>query len=222
MIFMSVEQRLRTSTEIHGYLVEQLNQALRRPGMYGGETAVRLVIEHLSYAERAEDVLAANHEAMESRGSFTGSGVSGAFARLIPGSYECGMASVYAEFARERGWLQTQRLLGHDEYVAMVGEVMTWLEQDRMLSDVLGAFGEPSITFGGSNPFYGKTFGYATGTSCDPMIFFHLWNGADPETGAPWPAYDEPILLAVRRGPGRFDRSFTFTPKGGRLRLTLG
>ncbi|WP_327109183.1 hypothetical protein [Nonomuraea glycinis] len=221
MIFMSFPARLRPSEDIHGFLVEQLNQTLRRPGMYGGEAAVRLVIDHLAYVERSEAAVAGHYEAMESCGSFIVTGATEAFSRLIPDSNEYGMASVYAEFAREREWLWMERLLSADDYATMAGMVEPWLKEDRMLSDVLGVFGEPSIFFGGSNPRYGKTLAYASVAPDDPMVFFHLWNGSDPETGAPWPAYDEPVLFAVRRGSGRFDQRFTFTPKGERLRLAL-
>ncbi|MEW2354585.1 hypothetical protein [Spirillospora sp. NPDC029432] len=215
---MSGQQGLRPSSDIHAYLVEQLNLTLRRPGMYGGESAVRLVIDHLAFVEDLDGVWSAHRDAMEARGSFTVTGVMGAFARLIPKAYEYGMASVYAEFARDRGWLRTERVLGGDEYARMSRTLAGWVEQDRRLADVLDTFGDPSVVFGGSNPRYGKTLGYVSGDLADPMVSFHLWNGVDPQVDGAWPTYDEPILIAARRGSGRFDQTFAFTPTGKRLR----
>ena len=45
----------RSPSEIRGYLVDRLNQALRRPGMFGGEMALRLILDHLVYAERQDE-----------------------------------------------------------------------------------------------------------------------------------------------------------------------
>jgi hypothetical protein len=219
LIFVSDTPELRSSTEIRDYLVDQLNMTLRRPGMFGGEMAIRLVIDHLVHVERREEAWVRQRQAMEDRGAFTVTGVSGAFAHLIPGHYEYGMASVYAEFARAQNWLQVDRTLTATEYFAITTQMSTWVAQDRTLTDVLDAFGPPSVLFGGNNPLSGKTLSYLTKTTADSMISFHLWNGTDPDAEAPWPPiYDEPLLLAVRCGTGRFDHSFAFTPGGQRRR----
>ncbi|WP_106401294.1 hypothetical protein [Actinocorallia populi] len=216
---MSNERALRTSLEIRDHLIEQLNLTLRRPGMYGGETAVRIMFDHLAYVEGREEAWACGLEAMRKRTAFTSTGVSGAFASLVPDEYpyDSGMASVYAESARDQGWLRAERMLSEGDHSAMVDAIGRWVAQDRMLSDVLEAFGPPSILFGGSNPRYGKTLGYLSESATDPMISFHLWNGDDPATGTPWPAFEEPVLLAVRHGTGRFDRTFAFTPRGRQM-----
>ena len=39
------------------------------------------------------------------------------------------MASVYAEFAREREWLWMERLLSADDYATMAGMVEPWLRR---------------------------------------------------------------------------------------------
>ncbi|TMR10810.1 hypothetical protein ETD86_38000 [Nonomuraea turkmeniaca] len=44
----------RSSAEIRAYLKTRLNQALRRPGMFGGEMALRLLLDHLAYAEHQD------------------------------------------------------------------------------------------------------------------------------------------------------------------------
>lgn len=44
-------------------------------------------------------------------------------------------------------------------------------------------------------------------------------NGAAAEAEQSWPpAYEEPLLLAVRFGTGPFRHTFTFTPEGERRR----
>ncbi|MER5327030.1 hypothetical protein ABT003_47835, partial [Streptosporangium roseum] len=65
--------------------------------------ALLLLLDHLVYAERQDEAWAEERQAMESRGAFTPTGVTGAFRALIPGAYEYGVASVYAEFVRARG-----------------------------------------------------------------------------------------------------------------------
>jgi hypothetical protein len=209
----------RSFTEIRDYLVGQLNSALRRPGMFGGEMALRLLLDHLVYAERQDEAWAQERRAMESRGAFTSIGVKGAFRNLVPGDYEYGVASVYAEFAHVRGWLEADRVLTAEEHESMRQELRTWAAQDRVLSEVLETFGPPSVLFGGGNPLYGKTLGYLAEPVKEPMIFFHLWNGTDPDAESTWPPiYGEPVLLAVRCGTGPFRDTFTFTPEGKKRR----
>lgn len=212
---------LRLPLETRGYLVGQLNSALRRPGMYGGELSIRLIIDHLLHLERGDEAWAEEMQSLESRGAWTSTGVSGAFRALVPGDYESGMASVYSEFARVRSWLKADRTLRTDEYDQLRTQISAWAIHDHSLSEVLNTFGPPSVWLGGTNPYYGKTLGYLTEPVDKPMIFFHLWNGADPDAESAWPPrYDEPVLLAVRHGAGDFETSFTFTPEGIKRRPT--
>ena len=148
--------------------------------MFGGEVALRLLFDHLVYAERQDEAWARERRAMEERAAFTSIGVRGVFRDLMPGDYEYDVASVYAEFAHVRGWLEPDRVLTAGEHESLRQELRTWAAQDRVLSEVLETFGPPSVLFGGSNPRYGKTLGYLTGQVKEPMIFFHLWNGTDP------------------------------------------
>lgn len=210
---------LRPSAEIHDHLLRELNLALRRPGMYGGEIALRILFDHLAHGERREERWSTGRQSWEARGAFTPTGVSGAFAQVVPGRYEYGVASVYAEFARTQEWLQADRTLTAPEYSALSTTIRTWGAHDRTLTEVVDAFGPASVLFGGNNPLYGKTLGYFTDAAEDPMISFHLWNGPDPEAEQQWPpAYAEPVLLGIRVGTGDFDQSFTLTPEGQRRR----
>ncbi|MEU4828433.1 hypothetical protein AB0H37_41825 [Actinomadura sp. NPDC023710] len=214
---MSNPQGLRTGAEIRDYLVDQLNLALRRPGMSGGEAAIRLVLDHLEYAERRDGP--GFPRLLEERGAWTPLGVTGAFALVIPGRYESGIASVYAEYSRAQGWLKIDRTLTTAEYSSLATEHRRWTAHDRSLSDVLETFGPPSIHFGGTNPLYGKTLSYTSGSPTDPMISFHLWNGTEPDAESSWPPlYSEPVLLAVRSSGQSLETSFAFTPEGIRRR----
>ncbi|MEU6802228.1 hypothetical protein [Streptomyces neyagawaensis] len=81
-------------------------------------------------------------------------------------------------------------------------------------------FGAPSVLFGGTNPLYGKTLGYLSEDPGQPMVVFHLWNGAAAGTDSWPPEHEQPLLLAVRFGGGPFRRSVTFIPEGERRKST--
>ncbi|MET8413723.1 hypothetical protein ABZV34_37830 [Streptomyces sp. NPDC005195] len=216
---MSVSRSLAASGEIRAYLVDQLNLALRRPGMFGRESelALRMLIDHLLFVECRPDALAEQQRVWEERGAWSSTGVAGVFRDLIPERYyEYGIASVYAEFAHRRGWLKPDRVLDRDEYAVLQGGVRQWADEDRVWKDVVDEFGPPSMVFGSSNPYYGKTLGYLTENPEEPMVSFHLWNGGAPEAEQSWPPEHEPLLLAVCFGTGPFRQTFTFTPEGRR------
>ncbi|MFJ6543894.1 hypothetical protein ACIQMP_25045 [Streptomyces sp. NPDC091385] len=204
-----------TVEEIHAHFVEQLNSALRLTGMFGGEPALRALVEHLLFVEREPEAWEELRGRWEKEGAWSSLGVTGAFRDLVPDrSYLCGSASVYAEFARRRGWLVPDRTLTSEEYAVLAGRVGQWAEEDRTWPDITAEFGAPSVLFGGSNPRYGKTLGYLCADLTQPMILFDLWNdGASADAGR-----DQPSLLAVRRSDEPFRQSFRFTPEGRRRR----
>ncbi|MGA4992291.1 hypothetical protein [Nonomuraea bangladeshensis] len=209
----------RSSAEIRTYLKSQLNQALRRLGMFGGETSLRLLFDHLAYAEHQETEWAQAIQSLERRGAFTSLGVTGALATVLPDLRHDGVASIYAELAHDRGWLEADRTLTSEDHACLRRRITAWAAHDRTLSEVREEFGPPSVLLGGTNPFYGKTFAYLTEQATEPIVFFHLWNGCSDETATTWrPIHDEPILLAVRCGRGAFKDTFTFTPEGSRRR----
>ncbi|MFJ7199474.1 MULTISPECIES: hypothetical protein [unclassified Streptomyces] len=211
---------LAASDEIRAYLVDQLNFALRRPGLFGRESelALRMLVDHLLFVECQPEAMAEEQRAWEERGAWSSTGIAGVFRDLIPDRYyEYGIASVYAEFAHRCGWLNPDRVLDRDEYAVLLGAVRQWAAEDRVWSNVVDEFGTPSMLFGSNNPYYGKTLGYLTENSEDPMVSFHLWNGSAPGAEQSWPpAHQEPLLLAVRFGTGPFRQTFTFTPEGRR------
>lgn len=210
---------LASSEQIHAHLVAQLNDALRRPGMWGGELAIRLTLDHLLFVERRQEAWGDEQRALEQRTAWTVTGVRGAFEGVLPTDHGTSVASVYAEFAHRQGWLELDRALSADEYATMLAAIDSWASRDRVWADVTSAFGAPSVLFGSTNPSYGKTLGYVTADRSTPMLFFHLWNGTDLGTEPPWPpSREQPLLLAVRRGDAPLAASFTFTPEGLRRR----
>ncbi|MFB7617208.1 hypothetical protein [Kitasatospora sp. NPDC056181] len=220
---MPAADTLASSDEIHTYLVTRLNDALRRPGMWGGEHAIRLMLDHLLFAERRQGAWEDEQRALEQRKAWTPIGVKGAFEDFLPADHGTSVASVYAEFAHRQGWLEADRLLDAAEYDSMLATIDSWATHDRVWADVTSAFGPPSVLFGSTNPYYGKTLGYVTTDPSAPMLFFHLWNGTDPGADSSWPpAHEQPLLLAVRRGDAPFAASFTFTPEGRRRRPAQG
>lgn len=113
--------------------------------------------------------------------------------------------------------------LTDDELRGLTGmrtDIGGWVAQDRTMSQVVEAFGPPSVCIGGTNPFYPRTFAYATADrhddGDDDLICLHLWNAlADTAcaTGVRG-VYPEPVVLAARHRPGLFPDSFSFTPQG--------
>ncbi|MFE7531576.1 hypothetical protein ACFU7Y_38595 [Kitasatospora sp. NPDC057542] len=209
----------RTAREVREYLLTQLNDALRRPGMYGGETALRLYLDAVAFADAAEQAWQQELKDLQTRrGSFS-TGVSGAFQDLWGDAHEGAVASVYAEIAYRQGWLRLDRTLTsaeHDE-IRRVSE--TWCRKDRLLSDVVTAFGPPSVLFGGNNPNYPKTLAYATDRRDDTLLCFHLWNAFAPSpSSSSASVHAEPVLWAFRDGGTLFTDGFTFIPEGSACR----
>ncbi|MEV0680264.1 hypothetical protein AB0I60_27485 [Actinosynnema sp. NPDC050436] len=201
------------------YLIKQVNHALRRPGMYGGETAIRLYLDAAAFAYASEQAVHQALEELRTRRALSAAGVSGAFADLWGDAHEGAVASVYAEIAHCRGWLQLDRTFTPAEHDELRRGAETWCREDRLLSDILTAFGPPSVLFGGSNPRYPKTLAYSTGRRDDPLLCFHLWNSVSPMSNSSSAVHAEPVLWAFREGGTQFPDGFTFTPEGSARRL---
>ncbi|GGT43814.1 hypothetical protein ACFFV7_33245 [Nonomuraea spiralis] len=214
MIDMPRESR-RTVQEVHHYLLTQLNLALRRPGMYGGEIALRLYMDATAFADDREAAWREELEQLRTRECFPSTGVRGAFRLLWGDDHEGAVSSVYAEIAHRQGWLELDRTLSLAEYDEIFRTSKSWCAQDRFLSEVYTTFGPPSVLFGGTNPNFPKTLAYSTDRPEDPLICFHLWNGfASPPSSESVPVHAEPALLAIRTGGTRFTDGFTFAPEG--------
>lgn len=213
----------RTLGDVRDYLRRQLNSALRRPGMFGGEIALRLCLDAMAFADGAERLWDEELAALRSRGAFVSTGVTGAVERVLGQRAEDVMASVYAEIAHRHGWLTLDEELSPTEYDRIRETFRPWCARDRSHGDVLAEFGPPSVLLGKSNPRYPKTLAYGTGRPADPLVFLHLWNGAEPGATTTWPPdHPEPLLLAARCDGARFTDGFTFTPNGATRRAELG
>jgi hypothetical protein len=92
----------RTAQEVREYLVTHLNGALRRPGMYGGEVAIRLCLNAVAYADAAEQTWQQELKDLQTRRGSSSTGVRGAFQDLWGDAHEGAVASVYAEIATVR------------------------------------------------------------------------------------------------------------------------
>lgn len=214
---MTASPSLASADDIRAFLVEEVNSMLRRLGMYGGEGALWAAMRHLAFVERDGEAWQEQWRTWLDR-SGRSTGVKGVFRDMSPGR-EAGLddvASVYAEFARGRGWLEPDRVLTAGDHARVRAEAPAWAAEDRTWSDVTAEFGEPALLLGGTNPFYGKALGYFGPDLSEPVVWFHLWNGGDPDGTWP-PKRAEPVLLAVRLGEeGPLDDTFTFTPEGWR------
>lgn len=210
--------------EVRQHHLDQVNAALRRPGMYGDETALLLLIDALAFVEGQVPAWHAERDRLSADGAFTALGVRGAYNQILPDDqrhYDA-VASIYAEIAHRRDWLILDRALSGVDYDRLRDTVEAWCSRDRSFADVLATFGDPSVRLGSGNPYFPKTLAYTTDEPTDPLICFHLWNAFDQTAQAEdLPSiHPEPVLLAVRHRTGRFLDTFTFTPEGARRRPT--
>jgi hypothetical protein len=198
--------------------LKQVNGVLRRPGMYGrDDTAEWLLLEAMAAVEGSLTRWFAERDGLRERAALTSTGVVGAYRSLLPAScLRDATASVWAEIAHRLGWLELDRALSAGEFQRMHADIGGWVAQDRTLSQVVEAFGPPSVQIGGANPFYPKTFAYTTADRHDDLICLHLWNtvaGRPSGTGVRG-VHPEPVVLAARHRPGPFPDAFSFTPQG--------
>lgn len=212
----------RTAGDIRDYLLQQLNSALRRPGMFGGEIALRMYCDAIAFTDRSERLWAEDLSALRSREAFASTGVTGAVERVLGHRAEDVTASVYAEIAHQHAWLTLDSNLPEASYGRILNRLPAWCARDRSHSEIITEFGAPSMLIGGSNPLYPKTLAYATADTGSPLVFFHLWNGTQPGASTSWPPeHPEPVLLAARHGSARFIDGFIFTPSGSARRTRL-
>lgn len=176
----------------------EVNYMLRRPGLFGGASALSELFD-------LEDL----HRTWRDR-----------LRRLLPDNLlDYALTSGLVEIARERGWLDLDRALTTGEYRALRAAIGPFAAQDHTWRQVVAAFGEPSLLIGGTNPYFGKTLGYATADPGEPMVCFHLWNGDEPGAEPSWPPpHADPLLLAVHHGADPFPQDFRHTPAGLRRR----
>ena len=180
---------MRSFDDLRRYLLGQLNAAVRRPGMYGGEAVILTLLDALAFADDRTDRWQVELDALVARGAANAAMVSGAVHEVLGHRCEDVMASVYADLAHRQGWLS---LDADSRIPGVLGE------RDCVLDDVIAEYGEPPLWLGGTNPKYSKTLAYPDRSGS--LVFFHFM----PELR----------LMATRRGDGGFRYSFVFTPAG--------
>ncbi|XVU29044.1 hypothetical protein ACQPZJ_18860 [Actinoplanes sp. CA-054009] len=199
--------------EVRRYHLGRLNDAVRRPGVWGGETTLRLFLDAVAFVDGRSADWQQEQDALRERGAFTALGVRGAFARVLPGHDDDGaVGSVYAEVAWRLGWLTIDRVVPADEHRRLRVET-DWCARDRDLDEVLDEFGPPSVLCGGGNPRFSKTVVYAAADRTCGLVSLHFAGTYDWESPQPQPE-SPPALVAVRHGNEPFLDTFAFTPTG--------
>ncbi|GAA1664910.1 hypothetical protein GCM10009745_03370 [Kribbella yunnanensis] len=187
-----------TVEQIQQHFIEQLNGAIRRPGMYGrDEDGLGNAMRNVTYVMETGDERGWIN-ALEARGAWSSIGVTGMVRQLMPGTEQNAAASVYADYAHEHGWLVLDRTLTAEEYGVVRDRFAQWCAVDRSRGDVVERFGEPSVRTTSSGD---GVLGY--GRPGEPIVWFHCG--------------DDEVVLAGRCG-GLFVESLRFTPEGTRRR----
>lgn len=135
----------RTAGDIRNYLLQQLNSALPRPGMFGAEVALRVYFGAIAFIDRGEERWSEDLSMLRAREAFVSTGVTGVVERVLGYRAEDVMASVYAEIAHQHAWLTLDNDLPEADYACLRNRLPAWCSQDRSHSDVLAEFGEPSM-----------------------------------------------------------------------------
>ncbi|WP_412538708.1 hypothetical protein R8Z50_22990 [Longispora sp. K20-0274] len=215
---LTVEPAVRPGLrEVREYHLSRLANALRRPGMWGGEITLGLFLDAVAFIDGRPEEWSRDQDELRTSGAFTSIGVRGGFAAVLPG-HDCegATASVYGDIAYKRGWLSAERVLP-DGLFRRLRSGAEWLIRDWSLDEVLAVFGEPSVWFGGANPRFPKTLAYAGADRADGLVCLHFASTYDWQADPPAPD-TPPILLAARHGVGPFPERFTFTPTGSAVR----
>ncbi|MEV0570352.1 hypothetical protein [Dactylosporangium sp. NPDC050588] len=212
-------RRAPSLDEVRRHHLDRLNQALRRPSMWGWEPAIRLLMDDVAFVDGTGELWQQEHDDLRVRGAFNSLGVHGAFTAILPGYRDDGaaVASVYADIAWRLGWLTVDRTLPDDEHRQLGAETDRWSGRDRRLDEIVAELGPPSVLFGGGNPRYAKTLAYAAASGARGLVCLHFastydWNAPQPQPET------QPVLVAVRHGTGAFVDTFTFTPAGSAYR----
>jgi hypothetical protein len=182
-------------TEIREHHLTRLNDAVRRPAVWGGETTIRVFLDSVAFVDGRTGDWAAAVSALRARGAFLPTGVRGAVARVLGGyGDDSAMASVYADVAWRLGWLTADRTITGPE----LRHLHEYAAQDRSLEQVLAELGDPSVWIGPRSPAHPKTLAWAS-DRVSGLTCLHFWPAG---------------LVAMRHGTGTFADTFTFTPRG--------
>lgn len=199
---------------VRRYHWTRLNDALRRPQVWGNELAITLFMDAMAFVDGLDEAWRQEQEQLKARGAAGPTGVPPRFAAILPGYHDEGaVASVYGDIAWRLGWLTADRTLPSDGHRRLHDGTVAWSERNRNLDQAVTEFGPPSVWFGGTNARYSKTLAYAADDRHLGLVHLHFastydWNAPQPQPESP------PVLVAVRHGDGAFSKTFTFTPAG--------
>lgn len=145
--------------EIRQYHLQRFNSALRRPGMWGNEITIRVLMDAVAFVDGLDRAMDEETDALRSRRAFNGLGVLGGVQDVLTGyqGHQEAVASVYAEVAWRYDWLLVDRLMPGEVHERLRTEAAEWCSRDWHLDEVLTELGPPSVLCGGSNPRFAKT-----------------------------------------------------------------
>ncbi len=139
-----------TSQKIRTQLVACLNEAVARPGMFGGELYFRLRVQDLAAIEECSDQLQVRLDQLSSAGILTSVGVRGWFLARMPllDDFSDEVASVYARIGSLFGWIEPTRLLEDEAYKIARRFADRRPSRDLDAAEVVHNIGEPSVIVG--------------------------------------------------------------------------
>jgi hypothetical protein len=125
-------------------------------------------------------------------------------ALLYPGMY--GGELMLRQFLGDLAWM----------YSRLRQDARSWTAaSDRMLADIIDAFGLPSLWRPKYNPRFSLSVGYSSESQQDPVVVFDLWQDTARDDA---PGRSEsgrgPLLRDVWWREDRFPEGFTFSPIG--------
>ncbi len=211
---------MRRMEDFRNRLLQRLHGALMRPGMYGDQDGVQLVLLNLLgdlvYIDERESELELAYSHLEARGMWSATRLIGPFCRRFSrvDSFEDEIASVFAEIAHGLGFLQLDRTLTKSEWNDIRrGARQICRERDWHLSQIKERFGSPSLVIGGS---WHQVHCYAS-TTDDGWVFFDYaneWLNTKPARLR----FEDCILRSVRLPTPQFGRGVVYTQYGRQLK----
>lgn len=218
---------MRTALEIQNRLLTALNFALPRLGMYGGPSCGDISMSHLlsdlAFIDERENEYQQHFNNLKTRGTFTQTGVSGAFYKqtgLRATSDEVG--SIYASIAFKMGYLSTARILSETDFITLTHDLReTCSNNDFTTTTVIKEFGIPSWKSSDTNPFYPCVYLYLCDKLEHGVVAFDFWNVVeyDREAQKTIGQFGSlPVLRNIRIEGPIFANEFTFTPVGTEIR----
>jgi hypothetical protein len=73
----------RTVSDVRDRFIERLNSAVLRPGMWGGELTLQMVLDDLAWLDGQEHVRPGVAETLDADGAWSSIGVSGVFVQMF-------------------------------------------------------------------------------------------------------------------------------------------